>query len=1180
MEGSSSYTDELMYSFFANQSSGPQLDHEDLEQLDEFDLEEMDLKWQVAMISMRLKKFYKKTGRKLQFDAKEQVGFDKTKVECYNCHKTGHFAQECRSKGNQDSRRRDAWNTRNKDKDNGRRSGKQEEPKALVTLNGDGVDWTSHSEDEQENYALMAYSNSGSDTEIIQKELKYKGLLIGMLQGTLLETRHTLDEYQDFNNVAPPLVAFGGSKGYITGKGKIKTGKLDFEDVCFVKELQHFNLFSVSQICDKKNKLPDENQVLLRVPRQNNMYSFNLENIVPSGGLACLIAKATPMRSENQANKHAGPKEANHRAVKSSEAKNKGEKPTNNIDLKTNEKPVDQEDQAFLDELERLKRQEKEANDAAEALRKKFAQDTKDLLLQAGAARASSTNTVNTASTPVSTASPSMVDFTNLETIVNVSPIPTSRIHSIHPSTQILRDPKSAVQTRSKVNKSSGAHAFVSYIQKQRRNNHKDLPYRMKAIGTKWVYRNKKDERGVVVRNKARLVSQGHRQEEGIDYDEVFAPVARIEAIRVYVSQPPGFVDPKCPKKVYKVVKALYGLHQAPRACQDKYVAEILKKFDFANVKTASKQLETQKLCQGCEAADGGCKLKTSHLNDIKRILSTCKGEPQHGYLLKNVPVPLDHFPINALTSKVLTFMVKKGKNFSGNVTPLFNSMLVQPTEDEGEVSERPSESQPIPSPTHPSEDQPESQPDPSPRPSSSIPIPDSNPEGSGGNHGGQSSSDRSLSGNEDGLTLQSVYDLCVSLCTQVTAQAAEIKDLKAQIKQLKKKARPVINHHKAWFRAARLKKQQKKKDMEKSKKRRSVSKQGRKAVKSSKGAPSVQTHTDWDGLDTDLEATLNEAMDYTLAQDEGKTDSKVEEPKTSSKTEELHLSGDTLVVEDKGSAEKGGSTKSTDLQQSTVKPDEGTDKQDEGTDRQVEGTAENKDQDSRESATPTAPTTTSTPTPTVFGDDETIAQVLVIMSQNKVKQKEKEKGVELKNVEDIERPRPTSTRSVLTLKPLPKIDPKAKGKGMIEEEDESDTESEDITKAEKKFKMLANDEEMAKKVQEEWEAEEEKERLAEEEATKAAFTNEYDFIQARLKANKILAEKMRNQMMTYSKHVGEKKHSDLKTKFFEEIQVLYEKVKRSDENFIAIGSVKDKRFSEVNAELEPENSDGDEENL
>ncbi|GJU40385.1 ribonuclease H-like domain-containing protein [Tanacetum coccineum] len=108
--------------------------------LDEFDLEEMDLKWQVAMISMRMKKFYKKTGRKLQFDAKEPVGFDKTKVECYSCHKTGHFARECRSKGNQDSRRRDTWNTGNKDKENGRRSGKQEDSKALVTLDGEGVD--------------------------------------------------------------------------------------------------------------------------------------------------------------------------------------------------------------------------------------------------------------------------------------------------------------------------------------------------------------------------------------------------------------------------------------------------------------------------------------------------------------------------------------------------------------------------------------------------------------------------------------------------------------------------------------------------------------------------------------------------------------------------------------------------------------------------------------------------------------------------------------------------------------------------------------------------------------------------------------------------------------------------------------------------------------------------------
>ncbi|GKD77759.1 putative ribonuclease H-like domain-containing protein [Tanacetum coccineum] len=123
-----------------------------------------------------------------------------------------------------------------------------------------------------------------------------------------------------------------------------------------------------------------------------------------------------------------------------------------------------------------------------------------------------------------------------------------------------------------------------------------DLPYGKKAIGTKWVFRNKKDQRGIVVRNKARLFAHGHRQEEGIDYDEVFALVARIEAIRlflayasymdftvyqmdvksaflygtieeeVYVRQPSGFENPAFPDKVYKVEKALYGLHQAPRA--------------------------------------------------------------------------------------------------------------------------------------------------------------------------------------------------------------------------------------------------------------------------------------------------------------------------------------------------------------------------------------------------------------------------------------------------------------------------------------------------------------------------------------------------------------------------------------------------------------------------------------
>ncbi|GJU95916.1 hypothetical protein Tco_1320672 [Tanacetum coccineum] len=536
---------------------------------------------------------------------------------------------------------------------------------------------------------------------------------------------------------------------------------------------------------------------------------------------------------------------------------------------------------------------------------------------------------------------------------------------------------------------------------------------------------------------------------------------------------------------------------------------------------------------------------------------------------LTNVPVPLDHFPIHALSNKVFSFMVKKGKHFSGKVTPLFPNMLVQPTEDEGEGSERPSEPQPTPSPPHPSKAHVEPQSDPSPGPSPTIPIPDPIPEGSGGNLGSQSSSDKSLSGSEGGLTLQSVYDLYLSLCTQVTAQAAEIKSLKAQVKKLKKQAMPFILH-----RTVKRKNQHKKKVL-KTSKRRSVFKQGRKTVKSSKGAPTVPTNTEWDDLDMDIDDT----MDYTLAQDEGKSDKVVEK-------------GESIA-----------------RQQSTDRQDEGTDipkvstaRTKLSTDKFEEGTTKPEPRESTSSASQTTPT----PTPTTFGDDETIAQVLLNMSQAKAVSKEKKKGVENRNAKNAEIPRTTSTRSVLTLKPLPKIDLKAKGKKRIEEDEESDTESEEITKAKKKFDQIAHDEEVARKIQEEWEAEEERKRLTEEEATKTALSNEYDFIQARIEADRLLAERVqeaereqftveerakflhdtiatqrrilaqqrteairnkpptknqfRNQMMTYLKHVGNKKHADLKTKSFDEIKALYEKVKRFDDSFITIGSTEDER--------------------
>ncbi|GKA70518.1 putative ribonuclease H-like domain-containing protein [Tanacetum coccineum] len=178
-----------------------------------------------------------------------------------------------------------------------------------------------------------------------------------------------------------------------------------------------------------------------------------------------------------------------------------------------------------------------------------------------------------------------VADYNNMDSTIDVPSTPTLRIHKIHPQSQIIGKSTAGVQTRRKLKEStSDQHqALLSFIYKQNRTNHKDqqtclfacflsqeepkkvsqaladeswveamqeellqfklqevwvlcdLPDGKRVIGTKWVFRNKRDERGTIIKNKARLVAQGYRQEEGVDYDEVFAPVARIEAINTFM---------------------------------------------------------------------------------------------------------------------------------------------------------------------------------------------------------------------------------------------------------------------------------------------------------------------------------------------------------------------------------------------------------------------------------------------------------------------------------------------------------------------------------------------------------------------------------------------------------------------------------------------------------------------
>nr|GEV16070.1 retrotransposon protein, putative, unclassified [Tanacetum cinerariifolium] len=485
--------------------------------------------------------------------------------------------------------------------------------------------------------------------------------------------KKTLDDFQVFQG---GKVTFGGGEGRITGKGTIRTPTLDFENVYYVKELQQFNLFSISQVCNKKNKVLFTDTECLVLSKDFKLPDESYKH--------------------DKANQSAGTQEATTNPA--------GTEPKDTSGDAVDDSPLNSIDENFQTELARLKGQEQSSTSDAERLGLRFENDAEELQKR-GSAKIippgsipvptcsilvpSGDTMVSTDDVPVHTRSPtdSFFDdepttrFPNPPDLGNHDPSPGIFSSSSYDDEfgDALNNVASIVEV---IKPSSVAHALEdpSWVDAMQEEMQQfkfqnvwvlvDFPEGKYAIGTKWILKNKRDARGIVVQNKDRLVAQGHRQEEGIDYDEVFAPVARIEAIRLFLAFASymGFM-------VYQMdVKSvfLYGridkeawcdefealmkgefqmsamgeltfflglqVQQRPDGMfisQDKYVQEILNKFDLESVRTTTIPYEAPKPKSNNESDSpvnvhlyrsmiGSLMYLTASSPDIMSAVSTC----------------------------------------------------------------------------------------------------------------------------------------------------------------------------------------------------------------------------------------------------------------------------------------------------------------------------------------------------------------------------------------------------------------------------------------------------------------------------------------------------------------------------------------------------------------------------
>nr|GEV20519.1 hypothetical protein [Tanacetum cinerariifolium] len=711
-----SLSDDIIYSFFAK---------------------EMDLKWQMAMLTMRARRFLQKTGRNLGANGTAAIGFDMSKVECYNFHRRGHFARECRSPRDNKNKNTpirtipvevstsnalvsqyDAVELHSYESDDS-------VPKSLVNdmyKSGEGYravsspntrtfmppkpdlvfndapnaseivtnvvhdesssnksskdmskthrpdapiikDWTSDSEDETELEPVptavpqSTVKSPRSVTHVVNKghspirrpinhrpatktsnfnkhvttvKVNKVNAVQGVKGNAEKASANWVWKSKYFEEINRGYVAFGGNPkgGKILGKGKIKTGKLDFDDVYFVKELK-FNLFSVSQMCDKKNgvlftdtecvvlssnfKLPDENHVLLKVPRENNMYNIDLKNFVPFGDLTCLFAKATLDESNlwhrrlghinfktinklvkgikrefsvartTQQNRVAERKNrtlieaartmladsllpipfwveavnaacyVKNRAFRVFNSRTRIVQETLHINFLKNKTNVARTGPKWLSDIDTLTKSMNYQPVVAGNQPNNHAENEKDVyVLQV--AVISQRNMIKRLKemigervfAPITAAGPNPTNSTN--SLNTASPSDTA----ICPNFKIVRK--------------------SSFVDPFKYPDHLDMPEvenivyldDEEAVGAEADFSNLETNISI----GPIPTTRGHTQEEGIDYDEVFAPVARIESIQLFLVYASfiGFEDPNYPDRVYKLVKALYGLHQAPRA--------------------------------------------------------------------------------------------------------------------------------------------------------------------------------------------------------------------------------------------------------------------------------------------------------------------------------------------------------------------------------------------------------------------------------------------------------------------------------------------------------------------------------------------------------------------------------------------------------------------------------------